>query len=149
MHQATIKRATARDAAALTGLVRESGAYRGPYSSIISGYRVTADYIARHRVFTAVDATDRLLGFYALVLDPPELDLAFVSDDAQGAGVGRLLIGHMLAQAAEAGLSTVRVVSHPPAEAFYRRLGARRTGTVPPRPPQVTWARPELHFAVG
>lgn len=144
-----IRRAVEQDAVRLTALVQGSGAYRGKYSSIISGYRVTADYVARHRVFVAVAATGRVLGFYALVLDPPELDLIFVADDAQGLGIGRLLAEHMIGEAGKAGLSDVRVVSHPPAEKFYRRLGAERVGTVPPSPPNVVWERPELRFHIA
>ncbi|MFH8367234.1 GNAT family N-acetyltransferase [Streptomyces sp. NPDC018031] len=149
MVQTTIKRAAAADATPLTDLIHASAAYRGDYASIISGYRVTADYLARHQVFKAVDGAGRLLGFYALVLEPAELDLAFVADEAQGAGIGRLLIEHMKAQAFRVGLGAVRVVAHPPAERFYRRLGAERVGTVAPSPPAVTWARPELRFAIG
>jgi GNAT superfamily N-acetyltransferase len=145
----TIRRAAASDAERLTSLVQGSGAYRGAYAAMVSGYRVTADYVARHRVFVAVDAADRLLGFYSLVLEPPELDLAFVADEAQGTGVGRLLVEHMLRQAGEAGLTEVRVVSHPPAERFYRRLGAERVGTVAPSPPKVAWERPELRFTLA
>ncbi|GGR86623.1 N-acetyltransferase [Streptomyces aureoverticillatus] len=149
MQSTAIKRAVGQDAERLTALVRGSGAYRGQYASIISGYRVTADYIARHRVFMAVGADSRLLGFYALVLDPPELDLMFVADEAQGMGIGRLLVEHMTDQAGEAGLSDVRVVAHPPAERFYRRLGADRVGTVAPSPPKVAWERPELRFSIA
>lgn len=108
-----VTRAAEQDAELLTALVRGSGAYRGRYASIVSDYRVTADYVRRHRVFTAVEPGGRVLGFYALVLDPPELDLMFVADAAQGTGVGRLLVEHMLGQAREAGLTGVRVVSHP------------------------------------
>lgn len=148
MQSITIRRAAVQDAERLTSLVRQSGAYQGQYASIIAGYRVTPEYVARHRVFAAVDPTGRPMGFYSLVLDPPELDLAFVADEAQGLGVGRLLIRHMLGQAAEAGLTGVRVVSHPPAEGFYRCLGAERVGTIAPSPPEVAWERPELRFAV-
>ncbi|WP_326807362.1 GNAT family N-acetyltransferase [Streptomyces sp. NBC_01775] len=144
----TIRRAVAGDAGRLTELVQESGAYRGRYASIISGYAVTPDYLARHEVHVAVGPDGGTLGFYALVLDPPELDLAFVDDAAQGLGVGRQLIAHMKETAAKAGLREVRVVAHPPAEPFYLRTGARRTGTVPPMPPKVPWARPELCFEV-
>ncbi|MEV5434484.1 GNAT family N-acetyltransferase [Streptomyces sp. NPDC052682] len=149
MQSTTIKRALAQDADRLTRLIQNSAAYRGPYASIISGYRVTADYINRHRVFVAVDAVERLQGFYALLLEPPELDLAFVADDVQGRGVGRLLIEHMLSQARAADLTEVRVVAHPPAEEFYRRLGAVRVGTVAPSPPKVDWERPELRFTTA
>ncbi|MEU2389638.1 GNAT family N-acetyltransferase [Streptomyces sp. NPDC007369] len=149
MESTTIRRAVAQDAEALTALVQGSGAYRGQYAAMVTGYRVTADYIERHEVFAAVDTAGRILGFYALLLEPAELDLAFVSDEAQGRGVGRLLVEHMIGQARQAGLAHVRVVSHPPAEQFYRRLGAEPVGTVPPSPPKVTWERPELRFATG
>ncbi|GHB38460.1 N-acetyltransferase [Streptomyces cirratus] len=149
MQPMTIRRAAARDAERLTALVQGSRAYSGAYASIVSGYRVTADYIARHEVFAAVGPDGQVLGFYSLVLDPPELDLAFVADDAQGAGVGRLLVRHMTARARDAGLPGVRVVAHPPAEEFYRRLGARRVGVVPPTPPRIGWERPELWFDTG
>jgi GNAT superfamily N-acetyltransferase len=149
MQSTMIRRAVEQDAERLTALVQGSGAYRGQYASIISDYRVTPDYIARHRVFAAVDMAGQVLGFYALVLDPPELDLIFIGDDAQGLGIGRLLVEHMIGQAAKAGVSDVRVVSHPPAEKFYRRLGAERVGTVAPSPPKVAWERPELRFIIA
>ncbi|MFE4367637.1 GNAT family N-acetyltransferase [Streptomyces sp. NPDC056835] len=156
----SIRRATARDARRLTRLVRVSRAYEGPYAPMIAGYRVGPDYIETHRVFLAVAtggtggaadavrADERLLGFYALVLDPPELDLMFVADAAQGLGIGRRLVEHMTDEARGAGLDAVRVVSHPPAEGFYRSVGARRTGTVAANPPAVMWDRPELVISV-
>ncbi|MFI6149745.1 GNAT family N-acetyltransferase [Streptomyces sp. NPDC051109] len=148
MQPLKIRRAAEHDAAALTALIQESSAYQGTYATVISGYRVTPDYIGRNLVFCAVDSRGELLGFYSLVLDLAELDLAFVSDAAQGMGVGRVLMEHMLDQADQAGLTQVRVVSNPPAEQFYRRMGAERVGTVPASPPKVTWVRPELRFTV-
>ncbi|MFE4537096.1 GNAT family N-acetyltransferase [Streptomyces scopuliridis] len=156
----SIRRATARDSRRLTRLVRVSRAYEGPYAPMIAGYRVGPDYIETHRVFLAVatgeaggaaDAVrgdERLLGFYALVLEPPELDLMFVANAAQGLGIGRRLVEHMTDEARGAGLDAVRVVSHPPAEGFYRSVGARRTGTVAANPPAVMWDRPELVIPV-
>ncbi|MGW7169665.1 N-acetyltransferase family protein [Streptomyces sp. NPDC054884] len=144
-----IRRAVDQDAERLTAMVHASGAYQGQYAAILVGYRVGADYIARHPVFLAEDPAGRLLGFYSLVLEPPELDLAFVADDAQGMGIGRLLIDHMIVQARAAGLAGVRVVSNPPAEAFYLRMGAERVGTVAPVPPKVAWERPDMWFTVG
>lgn len=139
-----IRRATARDAKRLTRLVRGSGAYRGHYAPMVDGYRVGPDYIEAHEVFVATDGGDRVLGFYALVLSPPELDLMFVADEAQGLGIGRLLVGHLTGRAREAGVDAVRIVAHPPAEGFYLSVGARRTGTARARPPAVMWDRPEL-----
>ncbi|WP_405392870.1 GNAT family N-acetyltransferase [Streptomyces sp. NBC_01102] len=144
-----IRRAVARDAKRLTRLVTTSRAYEGPYAPMVAGYRVGPDYIETHRVFVAVGEDGRVLGFYALVVSPPELDLMFVGDDAQGLGIGRLLVAHMRDEAHRAGLSEVRVVAHPPAEGFYLGVGAERTGTVAARPPAVMWDRPELTLPVA
>ncbi|MEV0241529.1 GNAT family N-acetyltransferase [Streptomyces sp. NPDC050674] len=146
-----IRRAVAPDAKRLTRLVRGSRAYEGPYSAMVAGYRVGSDYIETHQVYVAFDADDSaglVLGFYSLVLVPPELDLLFVQDAAQGRGIGRLLIEHMKSEARAAGLDRVRVVSHPPAEGFYRSVGARPTGVVAANPPAVAWDRPELEFPI-
>ncbi len=119
---------------------------------MVAAYRVGPDYIETHRVFVAVAADEhesRVLGFYSLVLAPPELDLMFVADGAQGRGIGRLLVAHMKAEARAAGLDHVRVVSHPPAEGFYRSVGAVRTGTAAANPPAVAWDRPELEFLIA
>ncbi|WP_228923754.1 GNAT family N-acetyltransferase [Streptomyces sp. DH7] len=146
----TVRRAEAGDARRLTRMVRTSGAYEGPYASMVEGYRVGPDYIETHRVFVAEDvATGRILGFYALLLDPPELDLMFVADSAQGLGIGRLLATHLREEARNAGLTGVRIVSHPPAEGFYRSIGAEPVGTVRADPPAVLWDRPELLLRIG
>ncbi|MFD6276431.1 GNAT family N-acetyltransferase [Streptomyces sp. NPDC060209] len=139
-----VRRAVARDAKRLTRLVTTSGAYEGPYAPMVAGYKVGPDYIEANDVHVAVDEDGRVLGFYALVMSPPELDLMFVADEAQGRGIGRLLIGHLREEARRAGVAAVRVVAHPPAEGFYRSVGAERTGTVVARPPAVMWDRPEL-----
>src|SRR4051794_22507538 len=147
----TIRRAVARDAKRLTRLVRGSRAYEGQYAAMVADYRVGPDYIEPPRVFVAVSADEReshVLGFYSLVLAPPELDLLFVADGAQGRGIGRRLVAHMKCEARAAGLDRVRVVSHPPAEGFYRVVGAVHTGTASANPPAVVWDRPELEFLI-
>ncbi|WP_006604310.1 GNAT family N-acetyltransferase [Streptomyces auratus] len=157
-----VRRAEGRDARRLTRMVRSSRAYEGRYAAMVEGYRVGPDYIEAHRVFVAVamdvevekgaDAVrcgERVLGFYALVVEPAELDLMFVGDQAQGYGIGRRLVEHMQEEARRLGIERVRVVSHPPAEGFYRSVGARLVGMVPANPPVVMWDRPELAFLVG
>ncbi|MFF2523387.1 GNAT family N-acetyltransferase [Streptomyces liangshanensis] len=164
-----VRRATARDARRLTRIVRSSRAYEGPYAPMIAGYRIGPDYIEAHEVFVAEEAgkageaeeagtpgtpgragdPGRVLGFYALLLTAAELDLMFVADDAQGRGVGRLLVAHLTDRARGAGLSAVRIVSHPPSEGFYLSVGARRTGTEYARPPAVMWDRPEMILPVA
>ncbi|MGW5370302.1 GNAT family N-acetyltransferase [Streptomyces sp. NPDC004009] len=148
----TIRRAVARDARRLTRLVRSSGAYEGKYASAVAGYRVGPDYIEAHRAFVAVGSDEQggqVLGFYSLVLAPPELDLLFVADEAQGRGIGRLLVAHMRSEARAAGHDRVKVVSHPPAEGFYHRAGAVRIGTALANPPAVPWDRPVFEFRVS
>ncbi|MFJ9111215.1 GNAT family N-acetyltransferase [Streptomyces sp. NPDC102283] len=146
----TVRRAAAGDAGRLTRLIRTSGAYEGPYAPMVEGYRVGPDYIEAHRVFVAADGdTGRIIGFYALLLDPPELDLMFVADSAQGLGIGRLLAAHLREEARSAGLADIRIVSHPPAEGFYRSIGAEPVGTVRADPPAVMWDRPELLLRIG
>ncbi|MFB7515251.1 GNAT family N-acetyltransferase [Streptomyces sp. NPDC056144] len=150
MSEITVRRATADDSKRLTRLVRTSAAYRGDYAPMVEGYQVGAAYIEHHEVHVAVDGTGRVLGFYALLVDRPdeaELDLAFVADSAQGLGIGRLLIEHMTARAAAHGLDSVRVVAHPPAEEFYLRTGAVRTGTVP-HSGRIHWDRPEMRYDI-
>lgn len=148
MSSITLRRATADDSRRLTQLVRKSAAYRGDYAAMVDGYVVGGPYIEHHVVHVAVDEGGRVLGFYALLVDEAELDLAFVADDAQGRGIGRLLMEHMTEQARGAGLDSVRVVAHPPAEDFYLRTGARRTGTIAPAD-RIHWARPELRYDVA
>jgi GNAT superfamily N-acetyltransferase len=148
----TVRRAVARDAKRLTRIVRGSGAYEGKYAAAVAGYRVGPDYIEAHRAFVAVGADEqggRVLGFYSLILVPPELDLLFVADEAQGRGIGRLLVAHMRSEARAAGLDRLKVVSHLPAEGFYHRVGAVRTGTAFASPPAVPWDRPEFEFRIS
>lgn len=172
--EVVIRRAEERDAGRLTRLVRSSRAYEGRYAAMVDGYRVGPDYIEAHRVFVAVregaggdagrgdggggrgasasvgtSGGSGVLGFYSLVVEAAELDLMFVADQAQGYGIGRRLVEHMRGEARRAGIDRVRVVSHPPAEGFYRSVGALPSGTVQADPPAVMWDRPELTFLVG
>ncbi|KFU79604.1 N-acetylglutamate synthase, GNAT family [Amycolatopsis lurida] len=142
-----ISRANASDAGRLTTLMHESAAYQGEYASILENYQVTEDYLATHPAFVAHAQRD-VVGFYSLIEYPAELDLLFVADSAQGTGIGAWLVEHMLGEAANLGMTELRVVSHPPAAGFYERMGARRVGVVPPSPPKITWERPELVFDV-
>jgi GNAT superfamily N-acetyltransferase len=142
-----IRRAVAADADALTALTQRSRAYDGPYRTILDGYAITPAQIARDEVHVAVDDA-WLLGYFSLVVGADtgaELDLLFVDDAAQGRGVGALLFAHMRLCATARGVHNVRIVSHPPAEAFYLRMGARRVGEQPPHG-RVTWSRPLLEL---
>jgi GNAT superfamily N-acetyltransferase len=145
-----IRRAVAADADTLTALTHASGAYAGVYRAILDGYAITPAQVERDEMYVAIDADGRVLGYYSLVLDPAggaELDLLFVDDAAQGRGLGGLLFAHMQQRAAALGIARVRIVSHPPSETFYLRMGALRVGEQAPRG-RVTWSRPLLELAI-
>ena len=141
-----IRRATASDAERLTALTQASSAYDGPFRVILDGYAITPAQIERDELHVAVDPDGRVLGYYSLVIasaGDAELDLLFVDDAAQGRGLGALLFEHMRVCAGARGAKHVRIVSHPPSEAFYLRMGAVPIGEQPPRG-RVVWTRPIL-----
>ena len=142
-----IRRATPADLPALNLLMRTSSAYQGSYAAILEGYAVDEAQVARDR-FGLLEDEGGLAGFYSLTAGPPvELDLMFVADDRQGAGLGARLFEAMKADARAMGASEVRIVSHPPSVGFYERQGAIRMGDKPPSG-RVAWARPMLTLAL-
>jgi GNAT superfamily N-acetyltransferase len=125
-----------------------SGAYRGRYAPMLDGYAVTPDQIERDLVVVAERAGE-VAGFYSLIVEgEPELDLMFVADAAQGLGIGERLFGHMRQAAMDLGLDAVKIVSNPPAEGFYRRMGAERIGTKRPKG-RITWSQPILYLRLA
>ena len=143
-----VRRAGAEDHAAINAIVQTSSAYDGVYRAILDKYEVPVTQIVDEETWLAVDC-DGALGFYSLLIEPqPELDLMFVSDAAQGRGVGKLLFSHMRARAGARGAAAVKIVSHPPALNFYRRMGAIEVGLAYPLD-AVTWARPILSLPIS
>lgn len=141
-----VRRAIKQDLDAINHLMESSSAYDGEYRKILQGYSVTEQQLLNDHIFVAVSDTE-ILGFYSLVAEKRELDLMFVSDNAQGGGAGAALFNHMADLAYELKISTVRIISHPPAEKFYKRMGARRIDTLPSNG-NVTWARPILEYSI-
>jgi GNAT superfamily N-acetyltransferase len=138
----TIRMADARDLSGINALMHASRVYQGEYYRILEGYYVTPDSLEQNQVFLA-ENDGALLGFYSLIVEsePADLDLLFVSDAAQGLGVGRALFGHMKGIARKCGRITVSIGAHPPSATFYERMGAVRCGVSPPSA-RVTWTRP-------
>lgn len=75
---------------------------------------------------------NKIVGFYGLVPEDGDGDLAFlfIEPAAIGSGVGGALFTHMLATAARAGFNRVTIASDPQAEGFYQRRGATRIGEI-------------------
>lgn len=63
--------------------------------------------------------------------DVAELWKLFIAPEAQGRGLGRALMAWSCAAARARGARTLHIVADPGAEAFYRRIGASRTGEAP------------------
>ncbi|HXV94178.1 MAG TPA: GNAT family N-acetyltransferase [Pseudonocardia sp.] len=149
----TIRDAVAGDGPALTTLVRTSRAYDGRYRVLVAGQTIDDAYVRAHPVRVAAHGA-RPVGFASLLVPgrggagDAELDFMFVADGEQGTGLGRLLSEDLRRHAAERGIRRIHIVAHPPAEAFYRRIGATRVGAVPPSG-RVTWSRPLLVLPVA
>lgn len=142
-----IRRADNAECDRLTALMLRSNAYQGRYRRMIENYPVTEAMIAAGEVWAA-ELEGEIVGFYRLDAANADLDLMFVDDKAQGVSVGRSLIAHLRARAAELGLDDVRIVSHPPAADFYRRMGAVDVGTDHAQSPE-HWDRPILKLATA
>lgn len=141
-----VRRAKTSDCPALTRIVRTSAAYDGEYRVMVAEITITPEQVARDDTFVA-ERDGWVIGFYSLknVAGEAELDFMFVDDTSRGMGVGRALWLHMLAQAKGRGFESIKIVSHPPAEAFYRRMGARSVGVVGPAG-RATWSRPLMRI---
>lgn len=147
-HAFRFRRATAADLPAINELIQASSTYHGEYRAMVATYVVGPAQVMHDHMHLAEDASG-VAGFYSLKLDPePELDLMFVADHAQGKGIGRALIAHMMETARRLGVAEIKIVSHPPSVGFYKRVGAVEVGVKPPAG-RITWPRPVLALACG
>ncbi|TDC50073.1 N-acetyltransferase [Jiangella ureilytica] len=147
--QVEIAAATVAETEELTAMVRTARAYDGAYRVMVANQTIDAAYIGRHLTRVAHGPDGRILGFASLQVPgrggpgEGELDFMFVADDAQGLGIGRLLIDDVVAHARAQGLVRVHIVSHPPSAGFYRRCGARDVAVIAPYG-RIGWSRPHL-----
>lgn len=149
-----LRDAQAAETPLLTLIVRESGVYAEPHRAGVANPvdprvdRATVPFRTRIAV-----ANGQISGFSRLQLPneaacgDAELDYLFVHERWRRDGIGRALFTDMTELAASLCLEGIRIVAHPPAEPFFRRLGAERVGTQAPRG-RITWSRPVLYFAV-
>jgi GNAT superfamily N-acetyltransferase len=149
-----IRDAQPADAPVLTRIVRGSGSYAGPYRVLVAPLTVDENYLATNPTRVCVDDGGLVAGFASLLLPgrgvdgEAELDFLFVTDDQQGRGIGRALMADITALALRLGARCIHIVSHPPAEPFYRSIGALRVGEVPPFG-RITWSRPLLRLEIA
>lgn len=132
-----VRTGRAGEGEALTALVIRSKATWGYDEALMRAFAaslvITEASIARGDVFVAVDDEDRPLGVAEIVTDkgagqPGALKYLFIAPEAQGRGVGRLLIDAVSACARGRGVAALTIDSDPFAARFYERLGARLIG---------------------
>jgi GNAT superfamily N-acetyltransferase len=107
--------------------------------------RVTPEFIASSVVFVLEEA-GRIVGYYGLLGEPPEmaLDKLFVEPDRIGMGCGKRLWQHAVATAREMGASVLTLASDPNAAPFYRAMGAEWVREEPTSRPD--WALQMFRF---
>ena len=85
---------------------------------------IAPEFVRDNEVYVATDG-ERIVGFYALVGEAPQVDLEhlWVLPETMGTGVGRALFDHTLRMAAATGAAAVRIEADPHAEGFYECMG--------------------------
>lgn len=148
----TIRRAFEGEAHVLTALAMQSKAHWGYSPEVLEGWRreltLTAEDI-RAKVVFVVELDEAIAGFYSLVPGATawELDNLWVAPASMHRGVGRALVTHARAHAAQGGAAEVTVDSDPNAEAFYAACGAVRRGEMgAPIASDPKRVRPQLAF---
>jgi GNAT superfamily N-acetyltransferase len=146
-----IRRATPDEAPLLHALTRRSALYWGYEPEFLDwepeAIAVTPEFVARATVYV-LEEGDRLVGYYALVGEPPEmvLDKLFVEPDRIGTGCGKRLWRHAVATARELGVTILTLASDPNAAPFYRAMGAEWVKEEPTSRPG--WALQMFRFLV-
>ncbi len=137
MELLTVRRARPEEAEALSALCMRAKAHWGYDADFMARSRasltISPALIETGRVLVA-EARERLLGMASLdPLKDGAWDLLhmFVEPVAIGTGVGRRLFVEIAAMARANGGTILSIQSDPNAEAFYLRMGARRTGEAP------------------
>lgn len=129
----TIRSATADDGEALTTLALASKAYWGYDAAFMEACRDDLT-IWPELLMSCIVAEDtgQILGFASLSVRSQgvQLEHLFVAPDAMRTGIGSVLWRQIVQEAEGRGYTELFIDSDPHAEAFYRRMGAERAGTV-------------------
>jgi GNAT superfamily N-acetyltransferase len=133
----TLRPARAEEAGALSDLAKRSKAVWGYDATFMKACEdeltIAPSEIDNNPTFVAVHE-DRVVGMYMLEpegVEKAELSYFFVEADCLRMGIGTRLIAHAKAEAARKSWRTIAIQGDPHAEAFYRSVGARRTGSRP------------------
>ncbi|MFZ1218664.1 MAG: GNAT family N-acetyltransferase [Chthoniobacterales bacterium] len=129
-----IVRANQEDAEILTEIAHAAKRHWGYPESWMAAWRdvltMRPEFISGNIAYIAQE-DGRAIGFYVLTTenDGIHLDHLWIVPVAMRRGVGRALFEHAAAQARGLGFDSIKIEADPNAEGFYKRMGARRTGT--------------------
>ena len=153
--QLVIRHALALEADKLTAIAIRGKLRWGYSASQVDAWRshlkVSAESIREQPTYVA-ELEQRPIGFYALAMGVKVWDLVHLWVDAPyaSAGYDRVLLGHALRVAADAGIEAIGVDADPQAESFYRACGGFCTGSVAaPTADQPNRVRPQFVFLCG
>jgi GNAT superfamily N-acetyltransferase len=130
----TIRPAAPSEAEVLTALALAGKQYWGYPELWLEAWRgsltITPEYVAAHLVFCAEDATERVVGFYALQRDGEhcQLEHLWLAPSVIGGGLGRRLFQRAMQTAQALRAAELLIEADPNAEGFYLHMGARRIG---------------------
>jgi GNAT superfamily N-acetyltransferase len=126
-----LRPARADEAGPLTELALAAKGHWGYDEAFLAACRDELTVTPQHRA-TVAERDGRVVGFYTLDGEPPEIELGmmFVAPAEIGTGVGRALWAHAVDEAARAGADRLTIDSEPHAEAFYLAMGAVRVGEI-------------------
>jgi GNAT superfamily N-acetyltransferase len=111
---------------------------------------VTAEHIT-DAITNVLEQDDKLLGFYVLRGEAPEIERSrlMIEPYAIGTGYGRFLWDHAVAAAKSKGACAITLDADPNAEAFYLRIGAVTVGEHDWEPPMMPgWRLKKMRYAV-
>lgn len=90
---------------------------------------ITPEFIESNEVYLA-ESDEKILGFYALILDGEKVQLEhlWISPENIGGGIGKKLMADAIEKAKLLGANFMEIESEPNAENFYRKQGAVKIG---------------------
>ena len=141
---------------ALTELAFRSAQEAWNYSDEFMAWEPEALAVTHSHITEAITNVlargDRVMGFYVLRGEPPEIEMSrlMIEPAAIGTGCGRLLWDHAVAVAKSLGASVLTVDADPNAEPFYLRMGATTVGEHDWEPPMMPgWRVKKMRYAIA
>jgi GNAT superfamily N-acetyltransferase len=111
---------------------------------------ITPDFLTE-RITNLLEIEGRVVGFYVLSGEAPEMELSrmMIEPDMIGKGYGRLLWDHAVETARSHGVRKMTLDADPNAEAFYQRMGAVTTGELDLIPPMLPdWRLKAMEYEI-